>query len=241
MNDFKILEEINGFRDVPMSAWSIALRLMILRQKANQGSTDPYKSRGLVRDMRCHLLGLFSEVMVLFHLHERGASSHAIEYAQKNLYYPDIGKHSSEKGDFFLKGADKDIYVDAKSYAVMRPYQEHTINVNVEKTNKLTMAGCEHLIFCFARPFSRICYFTKCVPIEGLSKSKQWDYIKMPQRFNDYYAIKPNDFLKYSASRMERLYCVHQHNIVDVESLAWDSAEFHTAVSRRFPHIRWFK
>lgn len=240
MNDIEITRGIEGFQKVPMIAWVISLRLMLMRKSANKGKTLKSKSRGEVRDMRCDLAGIFTEVMVLLHLDRMGGSTASTKHIQKNLYHSDIRTLPDGEADILLEDSQgATVWVDAKSYSVMRPYQRDTIKVNAEKNDKLIKAGCEHLLFCAARPFSSKCYFTNLVPIHSIPQIKGCQLVKKDESHNDYYSIEPASLLKYGAEITRDLYYEQQYNIPEIERIALGSRRFSQFIKQKFPHMDW--
>lgn len=239
MGDTNILESISGFCDVPIIAWAISLRIMLNRQRYNRGKVDPRKSRGRIRDMRCDLVGVFSEVLIMLHLMKNNATGIAIDHAQSNLLHTDIRSRPNGEADFLLLNEGKQHWVDSKSYSIMRPHQRDTIKVNAQKNIKLKSFGCDHIILCVTRPFSQKAYVTGLIPLESISNDCGWKYVSKEQSFNDYYSITPGAFLKYGADIVRDLYYEPQHSIDQVETLALNSREFDEYMSDNFPMIRW--
>ena len=240
MSDVSLLNKIKGVQSTSMLSWAMSLRLMLMRKSANKGKTLRSKSRGEVRDMRCDLAGIFAEVMILLHLMNGGGSVASITHIQENLFHKDINARPNGEADILAyDDANETVWIDAKSYSIMRPYQTNTIKVNVEKNHKLVKAGCEHLIFCAARPFSSICIFTGLVPIEDIPKLQGCQHVQRDHSHNDYYSIPPASLLKYGAEMTRALYYEPQHNIEEVERIALKSSRFDHFIKRKFPKIDW--
>ena len=240
MSDLQVLKELTGMKQPRISTWAISLRLMMNRKAVNKGKVDPRKSRGEHRDMRCDLIGIFVEVMALMHLKDTpGASQEAIDFIQESLLHGDIRTRPDGEADFLLNiNSAERTYADAKSYSVMKPYQTDTIKVNVEKQAKLLNTGCEYILFGLTRPFSTSSYFTGLVPMRYIG-CKPWEHVKRDNKFNDYYSVRPDQFLKHGAELITDLYNAPQYNINDVEHLAFNSTEFDDYISHEFPKLRW--